>query len=274
MNQIRSAQKETTNKLLNKLNNMNNINPINKEALYPMFSKVYQKQFDTSTEKKKKENKNVEYRKSSNIKKKNSKNKMNIKSNKINCFTEDINSIKQKKHKKDDNNSTKKIKKQIKLITLLNSFNKKEKSKKNNKSLFNFGNIFFINQNQMLKKDSDIILNNIQGKNDINKEEKIIIINDNYDSTKLNTLNYSNIKHRPHIINDFSNYKKKGDLKNNDNELNIKNNDELIKQKRINTDINLNCNNKNNINIKNKIRDSFKLRKAEGDNGSDIIKGV
>ena len=279
MNQIKSAQKETTNKLLNKLNNMNNlnnINSINKAALYPIFSKALEKQFDISTENKKKENKNknVTYKKTSNIKKKNSKNKDNIKSNEINCFTEDINIIKQKKQKKDGNNSHKKIKKQINLITLLNSFNRKERIKKNNKSLFNFGNIFFINQNQMLKKDSDIILNNIQEKNDINKEEKIIIINDNYDSSKLNTLNYSSIKHRPQIINDFSNYKKKGNLKNNDNELNIRNNDIIIKQKRINTDINPNSNNKNNIIIKNKIKDSFKLRKAEGDNGSDIIKGV
>ena len=125
----------------------------------------------------------------------------------------------------------------------------------------------------MLKKgDSDIILNNIQEKNDLNNE-KIIVINENYENTKLNTLNYSNIKHRPQIINDFSNYKKKGNIKNNDNELSIKNNEIRYKQKRMNTDLNVNGN-KNNINLKNKIKDSFKLRKAEGDNGNDIIKEV
>ncbi len=148
----------------------------------------------------------------------------------------------------------------------MNNFNRKERGKKNNKSLYNFGNIFFINQNQIPKKlDSDII----NEKTDNNKE-KLKIINDNSESVKLNTLNYSGIKHRPQIINDFSNYKKKAFFNNNNNDYNlVKNNETLFKRKRINTDIDLN---KHSINMKNKIRDSFKLKKIEDDYGNDIIK--
>ena len=122
----------------------------------------------------------------------------------------------------------------------------------------------------MIKKDSDIISNNIPERNEINKE-KIIIIND--DNIKPNTLNCSNIKPKPQIINDFSNYKKKIDFnKSNEDELNVvKNNDRVCKPKRVNTDINLN---KNNFNIKNKIKDSFKLKNVEGDNGNDVINGI
>ena len=122
----------------------------------------------------------------------------------------------------------------------------------------------------MIKKDSDIISNNIHEKNELNKEK--IIINDNYKNSKLNTLNYSNLKQRPQIINDFSNYKKKGDIKNSENELNVKKNKNTVfKRKRQNTDINIS---KNIFNKKNKIRESFKLRKIDGDNGNDIIKGI
>ena len=278
MNQIKSAQKETTNKLINKLNNMNNINIINKGILFPTFSIINEKNLVHSISKNKKikeKNKNQK----SKSKKKKIQNKDEYRFNKVNCFTEDLNSLKQKKNKNKDK-SHKKINTQINLVSLLNNFNKKEKSRKNNKSLFNFGNIFFINQSQLVKKDSDTQISNLHEKNEINKE-KIIIINDNYyESTKLNTLNYSNIKHRPQIINDFSNYKKKGNSniinnkeKNNNEFINqaIKNNDIISKRKKINSDIN---HNKNNIIIKNKIRDSFKLRKVEGDSGNDIIKGI
>ena len=279
MNQIKSAQKETTNKLINKLNFINNmnINTINKKSLFPLFSKVFEKKFDNSSDKKKIKNQKESYtKKTSNSKSKKAcskNNKPEQKINKINCFTDDINNTKQKCSKKKNDKVHKKINTQINLVSLLNNFNKKEKNRKNNKSLFNFGNIFFINQSQMVKKDSDIISNNIHEKNEINKE-KIIIINDNYDNSKLNTLNYSNIKQRPQIINDFSNYKKKNNNKgkNIDNEINIiKNNDEIIKPKRFNTDILLN---KNHFNIKNKIKDSFKIKKVEGDNGNGIIREI
>ena len=286
MNQIKSAQKETTNKLINKLNNMNinNLNMINKGPLFPAFTIATDKNmpnYNTSKKKNMKE-KSKSKNKTSNSKNRKMKNKDETKFNKINCFTEDVNNIKQKKIMGKDK-SHKKINTQINLVSLLNNFNKKEKSRKNNKSLFNFGNIFFINQNQLVKKDSDTQINGVQEKNEINKE-KIIIINDNYyEITKLNTLNYSNLKQRPKIINDFSNYKKKGSNnnisitninkpKNNDNKNQvIKNNEMICKQKRINADINLN---KNNFIIKNKIRDSFKLKKVEGDSGNDIIKGI
>ena len=108
--------------------------------------------------------------------------------------------------------------------------------------------------------------------NDINKE-KIIILNDDYNNSKLNTLNYSIIRKRPKVINDFSNYKKKNSNKGEiETEINkFKNNDEIIKPKRMNTDIFFN---KNNFNMKNKIKDSLKLKKVEGDNGSGIIKAI
>ena len=108
--------------------------------------------------------------------------------------------------------------------------------------------------------------------NDINKE-KIIILNDDYNNSKLNTLNYSIIRKRPKVINDFSNYKKKNSNKGNkEKEMNIfRNNDEIIKPKRMNTDINFTV---NNFNMKYKIKDSFKLKKVEGDNCNDIINDI
>ena len=277
MNQIKSEQKKTKNKLLNKLNNLNNLNTniniINKASIFPIFSNTYEKKLDNSSDKKKIQNKNEQYKNFSNSKKNKlkpiEKTKSKPKPNKLNCFTEDINIIKQKKQNNKDN-SHKKIKTQINLATLLNNFNRKERTKKNNKSLYNFGNIFFINQSQITKKvDSDIINEKSE-----NNKGKILIMNDNSESIKLNTLNYSSIKHRPQIINDFSNYKKKINSNKNNNDIDcnlIKNNEALFKQKRISTDIDLN---KHSINMKNKIRDSFKLRKAEGDYGNDIIKEV
>jgi hypothetical protein len=115
--------------------------------------------------------------------------------------------------------------------------------------------------------------NNLHEKSIGLNKEKIIIINDNYDSN-LNTLNYSNIKQKPQIINDFSNYKKKmNNNKNIDNGSSIvKNSEALFKQKRFDSDINFRI--KNNLNMKNKIKDSFKLKKTEGDSGNDIIKGI
>ena len=272
--QIKSAQKKTTNKLLNKLNTMNNINiNINKKSLFPLFSKVFEKKLENSHEKKKTKNKTDSgLNKNSIGTTKNKKLNKVTKSNKSDCFTEDINIIKQKIRKNNgDNNSHKKIKTQINLVSLLNNFNKKD-NRKNNKSLYNFGNIFFINQSQILKKDSDSLSNNINDKNGLNKD-KIFIINNNDnndDNSKLNYLNHSIIKPKIQIINNFSNYKKKGynfNVKNMESDQNIiKNNDILIKPKRMNTDIN--C----NINLKRRIKDSCKLKKLEGDNANDIIK--
>ena len=60
-----------------------------------------------------------------------------------------INSIDNKKRE-----THKKVKTQINLNALTSNFNFiNEKRRKNNKSLFNFGNIYFINQNQIIEKD-------------------------------------------------------------------------------------------------------------------------
>ena len=265
MNQIKSSQKETTNKLLNKLNNLNNmnINIINKGAILPIISKAFEKKLDSRSKTKKAKNK----QKLCSIKI--YKSKREIKE-KINCFIENSNK-RQKTNKKIDK-SNKKINTQINIASLLNNFNKKEKKRENNKSLFNFGNIFFINQNQLFKKDFDILSNKMHENNDINKE-KIIILNDDYNNSKLNTLNYSIIRKRPKVINDFSNYKKKNSNKGKkEKEMSIfRNNDEIINPKRMNTDINFTV---NNFNMKYKIKDSFKLKKVEGDNCNDITNDI
>ena len=51
----------------------------------------------------------------------------------------------------------------------------------------------------------------------------------------------------------------------------FRNNDEIINPKRMNTDINFTV---NNFNMKYKIKDSFKLKKVEGDNCNDIINDI
>ena len=63
INQIKSAQKKTTNKLLNKLNNMNNVNLniSNRNSLFPIFSKAFEKKLETSNDKKKLKNKNEQH---------------------------------------------------------------------------------------------------------------------------------------------------------------------------------------------------------------------
>ena len=115
-----------------------------------------------------------------------------------------------------------------------------EERRKNNKSLYNFGNIYFINQNQIIKNDLEGInsYNNennnfnyinisnkntnlkIKEKNPIKKKNKINIIengnknNENINKNKtINPLNISNAKQSPKIIMDFSKYKKKSDYK-------------------------------------------------------------
>jgi hypothetical protein len=258
--------------LLNKLNNLNsnnniNINLFSQGTLFPILSKVFDKNVDNSNEKRKINKNGV------NANKNNSK---GGKTSKQNYYSEYINSKREKKKEKNEkNNPHKKINTQINILSLLNNFNSKEKNRKNNKSLYNFGNIFFINQSQTIKNGDSYLMssNNLHEKSIGLNKEKIIIINDNYDSN-LNTLNYSNIKQKPQIINDFSNYKKKGNNnKNIDNGSSIvKNSEALFKQKRFDTDINFRV--KNNLNMKNKIKDSFKLKKIEGDSGNDIIKVI
>ena len=123
MNQIKSSQKETTNKLLNKLNNLNNmnINIINKGAILPIISKTFEKKLDSRSKTKKAKNKQKPC--SISI----YKSKREIKE-KINCFIENSNK-RQKTNKKNDK-SNKKINTQINLASLLNNFNKKEKKKR------------------------------------------------------------------------------------------------------------------------------------------------
>jgi len=283
INKVKIVQKKASNELLNKITNLNNINIniINKGNLFPISSKVFQ---ESSKSKNSKEhssnNKEIKKKKTYQGPRMSNttlnKNKINnnkvIKLNKNKCFTDDIYNKKEKKTNINDNQH-KKINTQINLTSLLNNFNNKDKNRKNNKSLFNFGNIFFINQSQISKKyDSDILSSNIFDKsnNGINKE-KIIIYNDNIDNSKLNTLNYSINKQRPQIINDFSNYKKKGNFKckfiDKNSETSIERTDYNFKPKRTITSINNNI--RHNLNTK-----MFKVIKVEGDNGSDLIKGI
>ena len=280
INQIKNSQKKTTSKLLNKLNNLNsnnniNINLFSQGTLFPILSNVFDKNVDNSNEKRKINKNGVNVNKNSHSKNKKNNSKGG-KSSKQNFYSENTNSKKEKKKEKNSkNNPHKKINTQINILSLLNNFNSKEKNRKNNKSLYNFGNIFFINQSQTIKNGDSYLMstNNLHEKSIGLNKEKIIIINDNFDSN-LNTLNYSNIKQKPQIINDFSNYKKKGNNnKNIDNGTSIvKNSEALFKQKRFDTDINFRI--KNNLNMKNKIKDSFKLKKIEVDSGNDIIKGI
>ena len=121
------------------------------------------------------------------------------------------------------NKSHKKIKSEINLDSLTSNFNFNNivKRRKNNKSLYNFGNIFFINQNHIIKDEIEpnnsniikFINKNIRIKsknkeniNDMNKEEK----NKSKKKDK-NKLIFS-IKQNPKIINDFSKYRKKKDI--------------------------------------------------------------
>jgi hypothetical protein len=280
INHIKNSQKKTTNKLINKLNNLNsnnniNINLFSQGSLFPILSKVFDKNVDNSAEKRKLNKNGINVNKNSHSKNKKNKSKGG-KINKQNYYSENINSKKEKKKENNSkNNPHKKINTQINILSLLNNFNSKEKNRKNNKSLYNFGNIFFINQSQTIKNGDSYLMssNNLHEKSIGLNKEKIIIINDNYDSN-LNTLNYSNIKQKPQIINDFSNYKKKmNNNKNIDNGSSIvKNSEALFKQKRFDSDINFRI--KNNLNMKNKIKDSFKQKKTEGDSGNDIIKGM
>ena len=121
------------------------------------------------------------------------------------------------------NRSHKKIKSEINLDSLTSNFNFNNiiKKRKNNKSLYNFGNIFFINQNQIIKDEIEpnnsnvikFINRNIKIKsknkekiNGMDKEEK-----NQCKKRDKNKLIFS-IKQNPKIINDFSKYRKKKEI--------------------------------------------------------------
>ena len=201
MNKIKTEQKKTTHKLINKLNNINNNTNNSIINFLPIFNKTFHKKLKTN----KNSEKNIENKNTENI----NKIKIDDKNNKDN----NNNII--------DNNTHKKIKSQINFVSLLNNFNKEKNKGKKQKSIFNFGNIFFINQNQNQihkKMDTDIEI-----KNDIT------------------------IKQKPQIITDFSNYIKIRKNKNN--------NKKMInhKSKRLSTEINLDK-------IKNKFKTELKLK--------------
>ena len=122
------------------------------------------------------------------------------------------------------NKSHKKINSEINLDSLTSNFNFNNlnimKRRKNNKSLYNFGNIFFINQNHIIKDEPEPSNSNVikyinknmrikakdEINNDINKGEKNI-----NKSKNKNKLIFSN-KQNPKKIKDFSKYRKKKEI--------------------------------------------------------------
>ena len=142
-----------------------------------------------------------------------------------------INSNRTKSHKK--------IKSEINLDALTSNFNFNNidimKRRKNNKSLYNFGNIFFINQNHIVKdepepsnsnvikyinKNFKIKAKNIINNNDLCKEEK-----KNKSKKKDKNELIVSTKYNPKIINNFSKYRKKKEIikKDKNNSYNNKN---------------------------------------------------
>ena len=275
INQIKLAQKKTTNKLLSKLTNLNNIN---KESLFPLFSKIFLQNSNKKSVKDDISNSNPNKDIKSNTiykvvklcKTDNNKNKNNdIKVNKNKCLTDDI-SIKKEIKNKNDKIHYKRINKHTNLASLINNFNNRvEKNNKNNKSLINLGGLYFINHNQALKRgEKTLVSSNFKESNKFTNRGKLILSNDNNDKSNFSTMNYSLVKNRPQIINDFSNYKKKGDFTSKfydkSIEINLEKNNNFnnkyIRQ-RVETDINnSNYNNKNHINVKRKKIDSFKKK--------------
>ena len=204
MNKIKTEQKKTTKKLISKINNMNNLSKTNRTNFLPIFNKIFEKKIN-SNKSDKQVNNNQEENKSKE-KKNEDKNQIKKKENKNNCNKIIVN-----------NNSHKKINTQINIVSLLSNFNKeKNNNKKKNKSIYNFGNIYFINQNQY----------QIHKKNE----------------SEINLKNNINIRNKLEIINNFSNYRKKSK---NDNSNTIK------KSKRFNTETDLtSIKNKLNYNLK------------------------
>ena len=166
MKKIKTEQKETKNKLIKNINNKNmqNVNIIN---FMPIFNKVFEKKINIKKNEKKQNQLKIEC-KTEKIDKTKFENKKIINADKI------IN--------KNVINIHKKINSQENLISLLNNFTK-EKDKKKNKSIYNFGNIFFINQIR----------------NQFHKNAE----------TEIYTKNGIKMQQKPKIITNFSNYKKK-----------------------------------------------------------------
>ena len=192
MQKLKTEQNKTKNKLLNRLNDMNS-NTINNQKTQDInFLPIFTKAFENKNKKKKKEqSNNLNQKENENKQKEYNSEEMNkIKDN-------DLNKYNKTNTNNNDISNESNAHKKISLVSLLNNFNI-QKNKKNHKSLFNFGNIFFINQNENQghkKADTEIFMkNNIK------------------------------MKQKHQIITDFSNYKKK-----------IKSHNS--KNKRINTDI-------------------------------------
>ena len=189
-------------------------------------------------------NKKIKVQIKNNDMKKNKNNKMNDNLNKIkkndNKKREKIkNNILLNDNKKKDTH--KKVNSQINLNALTSNFNFiNEERRKNNKSLYNFGNIYFINQNQIIKNDfegvysynnennngnyihfqnknNDLKLkanNSNQKKKNLYQSKKDSKINENINlNNKINSLNVSNAKQNPKVIMNFSKYKKKSDIR-------------------------------------------------------------
>ena len=134
----------------------------------------------------------------------------------------------------------KKINSQIYLNAYTSNFNFiNQKRRNNNKSLYNFGNIFFINQNKIIENNYELInsnnnnnskINNFINKsnNDQQQKKKIYEVkkneiknnnnnlkeNININHNEINPLNISSIKKTPEVITDFSKYKKKKEYRN------------------------------------------------------------
>ena len=151
------------------------------------------------------------------ISKEKNKNKNDIKKTFVN-----LNTKREKSHKK--------IKSEINLDSLTTNFNFNNlnimKRRKNNKSLYNFGNIFFINQNQIVKSDIESNNSNINNIKYINKKIKEASKNkQRYENNKYEEEEKNNgykdknklivsTKYNPRIINDFSKYRKKKEINN------------------------------------------------------------
>ena len=179
----------------------------------------------------------VQKKKNVETKKKLSFNKIIDNKNKVKKIEEKIKNISIASNENKKKEIHKKVKTQINLNSFTSNFNFiNEKRRKNNKSLYNFGNIYFINQNQIIKNDYDTInphnnenigyiINSINNKNIKSKENNIKkrIIKNNEIKKKINEnlklkkeknpLNRSNAKQNPKIIMDFSKYKRKADYR-------------------------------------------------------------
>ena len=173
---------------------------------FSLYNSFFEKMVDDS--KKKNTNKILSKDKNKN------KNKSVIKKNVINS---------------NGNRTHKKINSEINLDSLTSNFNFNNlnimKRRKNNKSLYNFGNIFFINQNHIIKDEIEPNNSNVikyinknmkiktkdkTNNNIINKGEKVI--NKSKNTNKNDNMLIVSTKQNPKIINDFSKYRKKKEI--------------------------------------------------------------